>query len=94
MSILAVPLLMLMGGVGLAAQPPAAAPAPAPSAQKKTDAAQAESDPMVCQVHQELGSLIKRRKVCLHKSEWDRQHFEERQMINRTQVLRGITSGG
>ncbi len=92
MSILAATLLMLMGGVDPAAQPPAATLAP--SAQKKTDAAQAESDPMVCQVHQELGSLIKRRKVCLHKSEWDRQHFEERQMINRTQVLRGITSGG
>ena len=32
--------------------------------------------------------------LCLRKSEWDRQHFEERQMINRTQVLRGITPGG
>lgn len=90
MSILAFLLLMLMGGVELAAQPTAAAP----SAQKKTDAAQAESNPMVCQVHQVLGSLIKRRKVCLHKSEWDWQHFEEQQMINRTQVLRGITPGG
>lgn len=93
MSILAATLFMLMGGVGPATQTPTTVP-PQPVAEKKAGPAQAEFDPLVCQVHQELGSLIKRRKVCLHKSEWDRQILEERQMINRTQVLRGITPAG
>lgn len=49
---------------------------------------------MVCMTYQELGSRIKRRKVCLHKIEWDRQNQEEKQMINRTQVLRGLDKAG
>ncbi len=64
------------------------------SSEKKTDAEQVQTDPMVCEVHQELGSRIKRRKVCLRKSEWDRQHLEEKQMIDRTQILRGMTPAG
>lgn len=54
----------------------------------------AKYDPMVCQSFQELGSRLKRRKVCMHKSEWDRQSLEEKQMIDRTQVLRGMVPAG
>lgn len=52
-----------------------------------------KSDPVVCQTYEELGSRLKRRKVCLHRSEWRAQHQDEAQMINRTQVQRGVDGG-
>lgn len=61
-------------------------PTPAPAEADK-------SDPLVCQTYEELGSRLKRRKVCMHRSEWRAQHQEEAQMINRTQVQRGVDGG-
>lgn len=92
MSIVAAALILLAS----TAEPPAPAPSPAApaKAENQTSAEQADFDPMVCVIHQELGSRVKRRKVCLHKSEWDRQNQEEKQMINRTQVLRGLDKAG
>lgn len=92
MSIVAATMLLM----GSAAEPVAPPQPPAVPAQSETKskAEQADFDPMVCVTHQELGSRIKRRKVCLHKSEWDRQNQEEKQMINRTQVLRGLDKAG
>lgn len=92
MSIFIATLFLLAGTGGFTTQTnPQGATA---SSEKNVAAEQARIDPMVCEIHQELGSRIKRRKVCLHKSEWDRQNLEEKQMINRTQVLRGITPAG
>lgn len=53
-----------------------------------------ETDPVICESYNEPGSRIKRRKVCMRRSEWQRQHQEEKQMIDRTQVLRGMTPAG
>lgn len=64
-----------------------------PSTAKPQDAKE-EADPMICQSFKELGSRIKRRKVCMRRTEWQRQHQEEKQMIDRTQVLRGIATPG
>lgn len=85
MSIVAAALILMAS----TAEPPAPA-----KAENQTGAEQADFDPMVCVVHQELRSRIKLRKVCLDKSEWDRQNQEEKQMINRTQVLRGLDKAG
>ena len=66
-----------------------AAPAPANSTTAQTD----KSDPIVCESSEELGSRLKRKRVCMRRSEWRAQHQEEAQMINRTQVQRGVEGG-
>lgn len=70
---------------GAADAPPAASPATA-----TTD----KSDPMVCESSEELGSRLKKRKVCMRRSEWRAQRQENSQMINRTQVQRGLEPAG
>lgn len=90
MSILIASFIMLASATlstpGSSAEPPAEP--------KKPASDMTQVDPMVCHSFQELGSRIKRRKVCMHKSEWDRQNLEEKQMIDRTQVLRGMVPAG
>lgn len=49
-----------------------------------------ETDPMICQSDKVLGSRIKRKKICMRRTEWQRQHQEEKMMIDRTQVQRGV----
>lgn len=84
MSILAASLLVLSSGAsGTEAAPPQP---PTPAAVKPAEEAH---DPVICQRYTEVGSRLKRRKTCLHKSEWDRQRLEDKQMIDRTQVQRG-----
>lgn len=82
MSILAASLLVLSAGSSSTEQ----TPPPPPAAAKPAEAAH---DPVICQRYTEIGSRLKRRKTCLHKSEWDRQRLEDKQMIDRTQVQRG-----
>jgi len=52
-----------------------------------------KSDPIVCETSDEIGSRLKKKRVCMHRSEWRAQHLEEAQMINRTQVQRGVEGG-
>lgn len=87
MSIIAAVLLMAVGAGDV---PAVTQPETTTNAQPaKPETEQASNDPMVCHSYQELGSRLKRRKVCMHKSEWDAQNREEKMMINRTQVQRG-----
>lgn len=60
-----------------------------PSTAKPADARE-EVDPMICQTDKVLGSRIKRKKICMRRTEWQRQHQEEKMMIDRTQVQRGV----
>ena len=85
MSITAAALLIFASGAaaGGTSQPSTAKPA------NTTE----ETDPMICQSDKVLGSRIKRKRICMRRSEWQRQHQEEKQMIDRTQVLRGIQGG-
>lgn len=92
MSILAATILVLSSGATSAEAPVNPPPIPAPPA--KTERAEASHDPIICQRSTEIGSRLKRRKVCMHRSEWDRQRLEDRQMIDRTQVQRGLTPSG
>lgn len=86
--------LMLTISLGSAETTPAATP-PVPVTPPATTApTEASHDPLICQRSTEIGSRLKRRKVCMHRSEWNRQRLEDRQMIERTQVLRGVTPGG
>jgi predicted secreted protein len=82
MSILAASLLVLAAGSSSTEQTTPAPP-------EATKPAEADHDPIICQRSTEIGSRLKRRKTCLHKSEWDRQRLENKQMIDRTQVQRG-----
>jgi hypothetical protein len=91
MSILAATLLMFSAGAA-GADAPVAAPVQPPPA--TTETAEASHDPIICQRSTEIGSRLKRRKVCMHRSEWDRQRLENKQMIDRTQVQRGLTPSG
>ena len=51
------------------------------------------SDPMVCQTQEEIGSRLKKKKICMRKSEWAAQRDQNKQMIERTQVQRGVAGG-
>lgn len=92
MAIVAAALLVLAGTGG--ASPAIETATPAAPAPLRADAQQAKNDPLICQSDKEIGSRIKRRKVCMPKSEWDRQRQENRQLIDRAQVQRGIQPPG
>lgn len=81
MSVIAAFLLLASGAAD------STAPSTPPSAQ--TD----KSDPMVCESSDEIGTRLRKKRVCMRRSEWRAQHQEEAQMINRTQVQRGIEGG-
>ena len=85
MSIIAAALLILAAGA-------AGEGTNQPSTAKPADAKE-ELDPMVCQSDKVLGSRLKRKRICMRRTEWQRQHQEEKQMIDRTQVQRGCKQG-
>ena len=64
-----------------------------PSTAKPADTKE-EADPMICQSDNVLGSRLKRKRICMRRTEWQRQHQEEKMMIDRTQVQRGCRPGG
>lgn len=86
MSITAAALLILASGAatGDTSKPNTAKPADSKD----------QSDPIICQTDNVLGSRIKRKRICVRRSEWQRQHQEDKQMIDRTQVLRGLDPAG
>lgn len=63
--------------------------APADSATTNAITPPADPDPMVCRTEDEIGSRLKKKRVCMRKSEWAAQREENRQMINRSQVQLG-----
>ena len=84
---LVAPLLLAaeaMPAAPTAATPPAATPVVAAK----------EADPLVCQRFTETGSLLKSKKVCMRKSEWEAQRQENRQLIDRSQTQMPMNSGG
>lgn len=44
------------------------------------------NDPIVCETTEQLGSLIRKKRVCLHRSEWQAQRQSDRQEIERQQL--------
>ncbi|SFG14732.1 hypothetical protein SAMN05518801_10896 [Novosphingobium sp. CF614] len=69
----------------------------ATTAVPKVDVASADSgpaekkaDPMICERVQEIGSLLRSKKVCMLKSQWDEQRRSDRSNIERSQVQRGL----
>ena len=64
-----------------------------PSTSQPADTRDAD-DPIICQTDKVLGSRIKRKRICMRRTEWQRQHQEEKQMIDRTQILRGVNPPG
>ena len=86
MSIFAAALLTLASG--------GSASGDAEPAKAKPQDNAAQSDPVVCQAYDELGSRLKHRKICKHRSEWRAQQEEDRQVINRVQVQRGLDPPG
>lgn len=55
-----------------------------------TQESNAQNDPMVCETTEEIGSRLKKKRTCMRRSEWRAQRQENSQMINRTQVQRGL----
>lgn len=53
-----------------------------------------EADPIICEKYAEPGSLVKKKKVCMRKSEWAQQRQLNRQAIEKAQTQRGMYSGG
>lgn len=44
------------------------------------------SDPMICETSDQIGSLIRKKRVCMHRSEWKAQRESDREDIERGQV--------
>ena len=86
MSIFAAALLTLMAG--------GSAGGDAEPAKAKPQDSAAQSDPITCQAYDELGSRLKHRKICKRRSEWRAQQEEDRQVVNRAQVRRGLDPAG
>jgi hypothetical protein len=66
-------------------------------AASKTEAAAADTesvaekaDPVICERIQQIGSLLRSKKVCMRKSQWDAQRSNDRANIERSQVQRGL----
>lgn len=53
-----------------------------------------EKDPIICESSQEVGSLLRKKRICHRKSEWRELRAQDRQLINRTQVQIPINGGG
>jgi predicted secreted protein len=84
--------MVLMLAAGAADQTAAAAPsqpAPVPAQAKEAD-----NDPMICRRIQEIGSLLKSHRVCMHKSDWNTQQQSDRDAIERGQTQHGIYTPG
>ncbi len=51
-----------------------------------------KADPVVCQSVQQIGSLLRSKKVCMRKSEWAEQRRGDRANIDRSQVQVGTAT--
>lgn len=92
---------VLLTALVIAAVPALAKPASQTSAAPKVETAAVGTveagknpDPMVCERVQEIGSLLRSKKVCMHKSEWEEQRRNDRANIERSQVQRGLQPAG
>jgi len=87
-----VPLLMILAlGAGVPGQ--AADASTATAKPTKTATAKAD-DPITCETSGELGSLIRKKRVCMHRSEWEAQRASDRMEIERGQVQVPVNGGG
>ena len=75
------------------AAPASAETAPAAALAVSATTQVAVADPMICHSQEEIGSRLRSKKVCMHRSEWETRRQEEHQVISRTQVLRGVGTG-
>lgn len=55
-----------------------------------THVAEKDADPIKCERVEEVGSLIRAKKVCMRKSEWEEQRRSDRSAIERAQIQRAM----
>ncbi|MCT2399670.1 hypothetical protein [Novosphingobium mangrovi (ex Huang et al. 2023)] len=60
------------------------------TAAAETENAVEKADPVICERIQQIGSLLRSKKVCMRKSQWDAQRSSDRANIERSQVQRGL----
>jgi hypothetical protein len=63
----------------------------APVASPDPGVEEKEVDPVMCERVKEVGSLIRAKKVCMRKSQWEEQRRSDRSVVERSQVQRGLT---
>lgn len=79
----------------MAAEPTAAAPAPAVAAAPATSSQKpVKADPVVCETSQEVGSILRKKRTCMRRSEWRELRASNRQQIDRAQTQMPINGGG
>ncbi|KHK92983.1 hypothetical protein [Novosphingobium malaysiense] len=76
------------------ADPTAEADVKAKTAAADPAESEAKADPVICERIKEVGSLLRSKKVCMHKSEWEAQRRGDRSNIERSQVQRGLQPAG
>lgn len=80
--------LTTMAGFSLAIAPAYAQTAPTPAA---TPAAQQKPERMICREDNEIGSLLKKKRICMTAAQWREQGHREGMDLERREAQR---SGG
>jgi hypothetical protein len=68
----------------------AAVAAPPGSANQRS----ADPDKIICEKQEVTGSRLQVRRVCLTRAQWADRRLQERQAIDRTQTMQGVSSKG
>jgi|GEM_PF-4294026 len=71
----------------------APAPAPAPAAAPAPQAIKDDSKP-ICRRYAEMGSNIRRRKLCMNKAQWDAMARESQAVGRSMQPALSVSPGG
>jgi hypothetical protein len=87
------------GALADSAGPSAASPvepvaSAAPTAAAAAPAATAEEDPVICRTRVETGTIGRKQKVCMTKSQWDAQREAARRFKRSVDQSRSTQPGG
>jgi hypothetical protein len=87
----------LAGAAIAQAEPPAAtgaaaSGAPATSSAPTQTAATAPSDPVICEWQEDIGTRLGSHKVCMTKSQWQREAYDSEDQLNDT-TMRALGAG-
>lgn len=56
-------------------------------------AAASNSDPVICEKQEEIGSRLSTHRICMKRSQWQDQQLQDRQATERVQRSEGMPGG-
>jgi invasion protein IalB len=83
--------LMALASAALVVAPAYAQTTPAPAA---TPAAKAKPERMICREDNEIGSLVKKNRICMTSAQWREQAHRQGMDLERREAQRSANGGG